>query len=636
MHRRYSAALLAISAALVLPAPAAATGAADPLDPIVANDNRKPAGTLSDGRLVLHLRAARGEWKPEGEQGPVLTTESFGELAGPLQVPAPLLRVQEGTEVAATVRNDLDLPLRVSGLCARDGSTCAPLDVPASEERQVRFLAGRPGTYYYWATTTGMPLAFRAVDTQLSGAFVVDPAGDAAPPDRVLVITEWTSLSRSQLRELAAAADVGALFRQMNPRFTFLINGLAWPAAERLTYRLGDDIRWRVLNLTTQSHPMHLHGFFFDVTSLGNGAQDRTIDTASRQHVVTHLLPPGGTMAMSWTAERPGNWLFHCHIAEHIAPERRLAATESDHSGHGTHVDGSAGMAGMALGITIVDQARPTVPSAPPPAARSVTVLMQSEPNRFGGKPAYGFALDTDGESLPGALSIPGPTLTVQRGEPVEITLVNRLQEPTAIHWHGIELESYYDGVHGWSGAGSRLTPIIEPGERFTVRFTPPRTGTFIYHTHLHDDHQLASGMYGAVVVLDPGETFDPATDHVIVIGRGGPGIDAPVVLNGDPSLLLSWKAGVRHRVRLINITPGDILVASLSAADSPATWRPLSKDGAPVPPSLGGARPAVQTIAVGETYDFEYDAPPGRQSLWLEVRSTAGRWMTQSRVVVR
>ena len=37
----------------------------------------------------------------------------------------------------------------------------------------------RAGTYHYWATSTGMPLVFRAVgDTQLSGAFVVDPAGD--------------------------------------------------------------------------------------------------------------------------------------------------------------------------------------------------------------------------------------------------------------------------------------------------------------------------------------------------------------------------------------------------------------------------------------------------------------------------
>jgi manganese oxidase len=41
-----------------------------------------------------------------------------------------------------------------------------------------------------------------------------------------------------------------------------------------------------------------------------------------------------------------------------------------------------------------------------------------------------------------------GPTLVLRRGEPVAITLVNRLSEATSIHWHGMELESYYDGVH--------------------------------------------------------------------------------------------------------------------------------------------------------------------------------------------
>jgi FtsP/CotA-like multicopper oxidase with cupredoxin domain len=45
----------------------------------------------------------------------------------------------------------------------------------------------------------------------------------------------------------------------------------------------------------------------------------------------------------------------------------------------------------------------------------------------------------------PTAVPVPGPTLALTRGEPVEITLVNRLPEGTAIHWHGMELESYYD-----------------------------------------------------------------------------------------------------------------------------------------------------------------------------------------------
>ena len=39
---------------------------------------------------------------------------------------------------------------------------------------------------------------------------------------------------------------------------------------------------------------------------------------------------------------------------------------------------------------------------------------------------------------------------------------------------------------------------MIESGGSFVVRFTPPHTGTFIYHTHLHDERQLPLGLYGA------------------------------------------------------------------------------------------------------------------------------------------
>ena len=108
---------------------------------------------------------------------------------------------------------------------------------------------------------------------------------------------------------------------------------------------------------------------------------------------------------------------------------------------------------------------------------------------------------------------------------------------------------------------------MIEPGGSFVVRFTPPRAGTFIYHTHLHDYRQLSSGLYGPLIVTEPGETFDPATDHVIVLGRSGLASEEPsllaepdsVVMNGERAPRFVWKAGARHRVRLINITPDDI-----------------------------------------------------------------------------
>ncbi len=605
------------------------------------NDNRRSAGTLVEGTLTLKLRAAVGVWSPEGETGPALRVEAFGEESGPLTAPSPLIRVPEGTEIVASVRNDLDAPLRVHGLCARDSAPCAPIEIPPSLSRDVRFKAGRAGTYHYWATTTGVPIQFRAApDTQLSGAFIVDPPNAAPDVDRVLVITDWTSVTRAELRDIAAADDPGVAFLKLDPRFVFLINGLSWPATERLTYQLGETVRWRVINLSSQVHPLHLHGFHFEVDSLGDGLRDVPFDDSGKPLVVTQVLQPGGTLAMTWVPERIGNWLFHCHIAAHVSPATRLGGPPASHADHHASHQSSAGMAGMVLGVTVTDphgtqtdQCRSTsgIPT------RKLTLAMEAGPGRHGAERAYGFVLaDSVESSARGSVPVPGPTLVLQRGEPVEITLVNRLPEATAIHWHGMELESFYDGVHGWSGVGQRLTPLIEPGESFVVRFTPPRAGTFMYHTHLHDGRQLTSGLYGPMVVLEPGEKFDPSVDHVVVIGRGGPGADAPTLVNGEPNPQFVWKAGARHRVRLIHITPDDIFVVSLRTSDGPVTWRPLMKDAAAVPPHLSDPKPASQTIAVGETFDFEFEAPPGRRNLWLEIRSAAGKWFLQGHVIVK
>ena len=63
-----------------------------------------------------------------------------------------------------------------------------------------------------------------------------------------------------------------------------------------------------------------------------------------------------------------------------------------------------------------------------------------------GREPSFGFALTGDGvppSPTPDRVSSPGPALVLRRDEPVEITVVNRLGESTALHWHGMELDSY-------------------------------------------------------------------------------------------------------------------------------------------------------------------------------------------------
>jgi FtsP/CotA-like multicopper oxidase with cupredoxin domain len=168
------------------------------------------------------------------------------------------------------------------------------------------------------------------------------------------------------------------------------------------------------------------------------------------------------------------------------------------------------------------------------------------------------------------------------------------------------------------------------------VKFTPPRAGTFMYHTHMHDDHQLSTGMYGAMLVMDPAETYNPETDHAWVIGVDGIGSRAGVVLNGSKQPTVSLRPGRKHRIRLANITRHDNVSIALRSRHDVITWRPLTKDGVAVPSSQSAPRKAEQLIGVGETYDFEYDAPAGREDLWIELRGTDGRFYLQGKAIVR
>ncbi|HEY8061554.1 MAG TPA: multicopper oxidase domain-containing protein, partial [Gemmatimonadales bacterium] len=218
----------------------------------------------------------------------------------------------------------------------------------------------------------------------------------------------------------------------------------------------------------------------------------------------------------------------------------------------------------------------------------------------------------------------PGGMLLLHQGEPTIVRVVNHSAEPTAIHWHGMELENLYDGVVGLGGAPGQPTRAIAPGGTFDALMTPPRAGTFIYHTHLMELRQIESGLYGAMIVLPAGAAWDAAHDHVFILGtlyKHG------VVLNGAKvAPLLDLEAGTRHRLRLINITTGapNVRFQLVRADSSPVTWTRQAKDAIDLQPSRRVTVPAEQIVSMGETYDMLF-APPGAGEYWLEVRSAAG-----------
>jgi hypothetical protein len=237
------------------------------------------------------------------------------------------------------------------------------------------------------------------------------------------------------------------------------------------------------------------------------------------------------------------------------------AAPGSTYDEHAEH-DIARAMAGLVLGITVQPGDETAAPDLKTRVRRRMTLHVRQLPNRYGANPAYGFSFVNDRAAVPpyAAGESLSPPIILTNGEPVVIGVANGSDQSLSIHWHGIELESFNDGVPGWSGQSGQIMPPVEPNRIFDVNFTPPRAGTFIYHTHGHDSRQLVSGMYGALIVTEPGARFDPSVDHIVLLGGAGPGVPAVEMNRSTNPVPMQIKAGVKHRFRFINITPNNTL----------------------------------------------------------------------------
>jgi len=587
---------MAHGASVVVPVSSSAS-----VERIGINDNRTAAGTLRDGVLTIRLDARTGEWHPDGEADRGIIVAAFAEEGKPPQIPAPIIRVPQGTAIHAVVRNSLaDSTLFVHGLYTRGARGSDTVQVKPGEVREVRFDAGPPGTYFYWATTSATAaVGLRGPASQLSGAFVVD-SGTAlgTPRDRVFVLGFWTP-----------GDNTG--FIQRTDVNRFVINGKSWPHTERLTYTVGDSVRFRIVNTTVVPHPMHLHGFYFNVDSRGSERSDTAYGAGSAHFVVTERVAPGRTISLTWVPERAGNWMFHCHDNYHVLRNRPLDGPPLA-AEHRMHVNNHAleMMGGLVMGVEVRPNGRPLA-QPNDGVRRRLRLVARVDSGGTETEPAYGYVLQ-NGTSTTATRSplLPGPTIVLKRGEPVSITVVNELPEATAVHWHGIELESYFDGVAGFSGGSGKVSPAIAPGDSFEARFTPPRAGTFIYHPHADEVRQQEAGLSGAIVVLDDPGAYDAMHDVVLLVSSPRRDADGTTVfLNGtNAPRPLDMRVGERYRLRLVNIhTYRPSMIARLMRDSTLLAWRAVAKDGRDLPTDQATVRPSLQQLGNGETYDFEF-----------------------------
>jgi FtsP/CotA-like multicopper oxidase with cupredoxin domain len=108
--------------------------------------------------------------------------------------------------------------------------------------------------------------------------------------------------------------------------------------------------------------------------------------------------------------------------------------------------------------------------------------------------------------------SVPGPTLRVQQGSEIVVTVTNDADVEATVHWHGLRLENRYDGVPHDT---QKPIPI---GGTFTYRVRFPDDGLYWYHPHIREDYTQDSGLYGNIVVEPSDPDPWPPCDREVVL----------------------------------------------------------------------------------------------------------------------
>jgi hypothetical protein len=133
----------------------------------------------------------------------------------------------------------------------------------------------------------------------------------------------------------------------------FVINGRSFPNTIPLQSKVGERVHLRLFNAGDQAHPVHLHGFPFQVM-----AQDG-IPLTYPQKMDTLLVSPGQTFDVLIVPQTPGRWLLHCHIF--------------------SHSEGDNGMTGLVTTLDVADAGAPApqLPNLPLPNIPGLPMLNQ-------------------------------------------------------------------------------------------------------------------------------------------------------------------------------------------------------------------------------------------------------------------
>jgi ZIP family zinc transporter len=224
-------------------------------------------------------------------------------------VPGPVLEVRQGDTIVIDYTNDgatpdsihlhgiHDIPVSMDGV----GGISQPL-VPTGGHFVYRFVADQPGTFIYHTHDDEAML-----DSGLYGAIIVQPT-HPRPVERGLAHDFLELLSSWQISSGAENH--------------FTINGKEYPATRALEVRAGERFRIRWINISGEEfHTMHTHGHYQQIIARDAAPVDyRDVED-------TVLVAPGQRVDVVVRADaKPGTWLVHCHVMDHIEDANGMPA----------------------------------------------------------------------------------------------------------------------------------------------------------------------------------------------------------------------------------------------------------------------------------------------------------------------
>jgi manganese oxidase len=273
-----------------------------PYNPVATLNGWTLPWRMKDGWKEFHLVA-----EPVRRQmAPGMTAHLWGYNG---QSPGPTIECVEGDRVRIFVTNKLPehttihwhgilLPNGMDGV----GGLTQP-QIPAGKTFVYEFQMKKSGTFMYH------PHADEMVQMAMGmmGFLVVHPRD----PKFMRVDRDFVFLLN------AYDIDPGSFTPRVNTMLDFNLwswNSRVFPGIDPFVVRKDDRVRIRFGNLTMTNHPIHMHGYDFEVTCTDGG----WVPKSARWPEVTVDVAVGQMRAFEFVADAPGDWAIHCHKSHHV------------------------------------------------------------------------------------------------------------------------------------------------------------------------------------------------------------------------------------------------------------------------------------------------------------------------------